>query len=51
MLPHGVEGENTYCHHCGAPLIERWGYSIRQNRVADGVCPDCGTPVAGVGLG
>ena len=51
MLPHGVEGESTYCHHCGAPLIERWGYSIRQNRVGDGVCPDCGTPVAGVGLG
>jgi pyruvate formate lyase activating enzyme len=51
MLPQGLEGENTYCHNCGAPLITRWGYSIRRNRVHDGACPDCGTLVAGVGLG
>jgi pyruvate formate lyase activating enzyme len=51
MLPRGVEGESTYCHHCHARLIARWGYSIHQNRVRDGACPDCGTPVAGVGLG
>jgi pyruvate formate lyase activating enzyme len=51
MLPLGVEGESTYCHHCDAPVITRWGYSIRQNRVLNGACPDCGTPVAGVGLG
>jgi pyruvate formate lyase activating enzyme len=50
MLPRGVEGENTYCHQCGATLIARWGYAIRQNRVRDGACPDCGTPAAGVGL-
>jgi len=51
MLPDGVEGESTYCHGCGARLIARRGYSIRQNRVRDGTCPDCGAPVAGVGLG
>lgn len=51
LLPRGVEGESTYCHNCNAPLIRRWGYSIRQNRVQDGVCPDCGTAAAGVGLG
>ncbi len=59
MLPDGVEGESTYCHACGARLIARWGYSIRQNRVVgatngrirNGACPDCGAPVAGVGLG
>jgi pyruvate formate lyase activating enzyme len=51
LLPHGVEGESTYCHNCEALLIKRWGYSIRQNRVHDGACPDCGTAVAGVGLG
>jgi pyruvate formate lyase activating enzyme len=51
MLPRGVEGENTYCHHCSAPLILRRGYSIWRNRVQNGACPDCGTLVAGVGLG
>ena len=59
MLPKGVEGESTYCHACGARLISRWGFSVRQNRVVSaangrvrgGVCPECGTPVAGVGLG
>jgi pyruvate formate lyase activating enzyme len=51
MLPRGVEGESTYCHNCNARLIARWGYSIHQNRVRDGACPECGTPVAGIGLG
>jgi pyruvate formate lyase activating enzyme len=51
MLPRGVEGESTYCHNCTARLIARSGYSIRQNRVHDGACPECGAPVAGVGLG
>jgi pyruvate formate lyase activating enzyme len=51
LLPRGVEGESTYCHNCGAVLIRRWGYSIRENRVQDGACPDCSTAVAGVGLG
>jgi pyruvate formate lyase activating enzyme len=51
MLPKGIEGETTYCHNCNASLIKRWGYSIQSNRVRDGACPDCGTPVAGVGLG
>jgi pyruvate formate lyase activating enzyme len=51
MLPRGVEGESTYCHSCSAPLIKRWGYSIRQNRIRDGACPECGTHVAGIGLG
>lgn len=51
MLPRGIEGESTYCHSCNALLIARWGYSIRQNRVRAGACPDCGASVAGVGLG
>ncbi len=49
-LPGNMEGESTYCHHCGSLVIERWGFSIRRNRVRDGACPNCGTPVAGVGL-
>jgi pyruvate formate lyase activating enzyme len=48
-----VPGEaNTNCHECGRLLIRRSGYWILEHRVqADGTCPDCGTPVAGVGMG
>jgi len=47
-----IPGEaNTECHNCGALLIRRAGYRIVGNRIAEGqVCPDCGTPVAGVGM-
>ncbi len=44
----GAGGENTSCPSCGGQLISRMGFSIRQNRLADGRCPDCGVPVAGV---
>lgn len=47
----GEQGENTNCHHCCALLIERYGFHLLRNRVRQGACPDCGTPVAGVGLG
>jgi len=48
-----VPGEaNTSCHGCGRLLIRRSGYWILENHVQpDGRCPDCGTPVAGVGMG
>jgi pyruvate formate lyase activating enzyme len=48
-----VAGEaNTLCHGCGRLLIRRSGYWILENHVQpDGRCPDCGTPVAGVGMG
>jgi pyruvate formate lyase activating enzyme len=47
-----VPGEaNTECHACGELLIRRSGYLILANRVASGqVCPNCDTPVAGVGM-
>ena len=47
-----VPGEaNTFCHGCGRLLIRRSGYLILENHVQpDGSCPDCGTPVAGVGM-
>ena len=42
---------NTVCHDCGRRLIRRHGYFLRENNVtAEGACPDCGTPVAGVGM-
>ena len=44
----GEEGENTYCHECGNLLIHRYGYTIRENRMIDGKCPVCNTPVNGV---
>ena len=46
----GEAGENTVCHQCRALLIERYGFLVRRNRIRDGVCPDCRTPVAGVAM-
>jgi len=46
----GAAEENTQCHQCGALLIERYGFVVRRNRIRGGVCPDCGTAVAGVGM-
>jgi len=42
--------EHTFCHHCGALLIERRGYRILQNRLTPsrGRCPDCGTTIPGI---
>jgi pyruvate formate lyase activating enzyme len=42
------EGQNTYCPGCKALLIERSGYTILQNRLKDGCCPDCGKEIYGV---
>ncbi len=41
--------ENTYCPACQSLLIERVGYTVTRNTItADGACPVCGTPIAGV---
>ncbi len=43
------EGQSTYCHTCGRLLIGRAGYRITAWHLdAQGRCPDCGTPCAGV---
>ncbi|MBN1342714.1 MAG: AmmeMemoRadiSam system radical SAM enzyme [Phycisphaerae bacterium] len=42
------EGENTYCHSCHTPVIERRGFMIRQNKITDGKCPKCQTTIPGV---
>jgi pyruvate formate lyase activating enzyme len=39
--------ENTYCPSCSELLIERWGFLVKQNRVRNGHCFKCGTPIAG----
>lgn len=44
----GEGGENTYCPGCGALLINRYGFSIRENNLIDGRCKTCGQKIAGV---
>jgi pyruvate formate lyase activating enzyme len=41
-------GESTWCAGCGALLIERSGYRIRENRLKGGSCPECQFPIPGV---
>jgi pyruvate formate lyase activating enzyme len=42
--------EHTFCPRCGALLVERWGFLVRQNRLHDsgGRCPDCGESIPGI---
>jgi pyruvate formate lyase activating enzyme len=44
------EGNNTYCYACGRPLIQRVGFAIREYRIIEGHCPDCKSPINGVGV-
>lgn len=44
----GRGGESTYCPGCGVQLINRFGFSVRKNDVADGRCTTCGHPIDGV---
>jgi pyruvate formate lyase activating enzyme len=42
------QGQNTYCPGCKGLLIDRVGYTVRQNRLKQGNCPDCNTQIYGV---
>jgi len=42
------DGGTTFCPECHAELIVRIGYNIEKNRLIDGRCPDCRTPLDGV---
>jgi len=44
----GEGGANTYCHACGALLIERHGVLLTRDNLLEGRCPACGTWVGGV---
>ncbi len=46
----GDNGEHTFCYHCGACLIQRFGFQIVANRLQDGKCPDCHTVIDGIGM-
>jgi hypothetical protein len=44
-------GEDTFCPACGHLLIRRSGCSILEKHIQpDSRCPDCSTPVTGVGI-
>jgi pyruvate formate lyase activating enzyme len=48
-IPGSVESwENTYCPGCRALLVERVGFHVLQNRIADSACPDCARVIPGV---
>ena len=46
----GEGGENTYCYQCNKLLIERFGFSVRLNRIQNSRCPDCGARIDGIGM-
>jgi pyruvate formate lyase activating enzyme len=46
----GQGGESTYCHQCGALLIERLGFFVRDNAIQQDRCPQCRTKVHGIGM-
>lgn len=45
--PEVQEEQNTYCPKCNKLLIERKGYEVTQNNLADGYCKFCGEKIAG----
>ncbi len=44
----GSGGEDTLCPSCSAQVILRHGFSIRENRLVEGCCPECSQAIAGV---
>ena len=46
----GEGGESTYCYNCNNLLIQRLGFSIIENRIQDQKCPNCQSPIDGIGL-
>lgn len=41
------EGEDTICPQCQTVLVARHGFLVTENRLRDGACPNCSTPIAG----
>jgi len=44
----GSKGEHTYCHSCKKIIIERYGFTIRQNKINDGKCSLCNANIPGI---
>jgi pyruvate formate lyase activating enzyme len=45
---HDRSGQSTYCHACGALLVERDWYELGVWNLRDGCCGSCGASCAGV---
>jgi pyruvate formate lyase activating enzyme len=45
----GHHKDNTYCPQCDALLIERRGFTVKQNLMDNGHCFSCGERLPGVG--
>lgn len=41
-------GEETRCPQDGTPLVKRYGFTVRENRLENGACPVCRRPIPGV---
>ncbi len=46
----GDEGEATFCHKCRELLIDRQGFQVKANRLREGCCPQCHSPLYGTAL-
>ncbi|HSN54179.1 MAG TPA: AmmeMemoRadiSam system radical SAM enzyme [Candidatus Sulfomarinibacteraceae bacterium] len=44
----GHPGESTRCPGCGGVLVKRLGFTVLDNRLVDGACPDCHRTIPGV---
>jgi pyruvate formate lyase activating enzyme len=44
----GDEGEKTFCHSCGKLLVDRFGFTVTENRIKDNLCAECGSEIPGV---
>jgi len=44
----GDEGEKTFCHQCKELLIDRYGFYVRKNVIANSRCPKCNAEIPGV---
>jgi pyruvate formate lyase activating enzyme len=42
------ESEDTLCPHCGQLVLRRSGFFIDENKIREGRCTFCGTPIPGV---
>ena len=46
----GEDGESTLCPQCRTVLIDRRGFQMVRNRIKKNRCPDCQSPIAGLGM-
>ena len=44
----GHPAAHTLCPGCGERLIERAGFTVRENRLRRGACPTCSRPIPGL---